>query len=132
MPAESAISMETPVAKVPVTSPTPTRSLLPLASAVPVNDTVALAPVAGLQFIRSMVNLAGVERLPTPPSSEDLATVPSGTVRFALLGETEHGVSMILPTKFTLPSAARAAWADAASATSTAALVRERDFICVS
>ena len=71
-----------------------------------------------------MVNLAGVERLPTPPFIDVVDTEPSGTVRFALLGETEHGVSMSLPTKFTVPSAARAAWADAASAMSTAALVR--------
>ena len=54
-----------------------------------------------------MVNLAGVERLPTPPFIDVVDTEPSGTVRFALLGETEHGVSMSLPAKFTVPSAAR-------------------------
>ena len=93
------------------------------------NDTVAPLAVAP-QLSRSIVNLEGAERLPAPPSSTDLDTVPSGTVRFVLLGEIEHGVSTILPTKFTLPSAARAAWADAASATNTAALVREMGFIC--
>ena len=75
-----------------------------------------MAPLAvAPQLSRSIVNLEGAERLPAPPSSTDLDTVPSGTVRFVLLGEIEHGVSTILPTKFTLPSAARGTWADAAS-----------------
>ena len=42
-----------------------------------VNDTVAVAPAAGLQFSRSMVNLAGVERLPTPPFIDVVTRSPA-------------------------------------------------------
>jgi len=100
----------------------------------PTPEKLTVAPVADApQPSRSMVNLAGVAFLPTEavpavaPSNAVRETLPSGTVRFWLLGEIEQGASTISPVKLMVPSAAKAP-CDRTPATASDANLMSTDF----
>ncbi|MNR48275.1 hypothetical protein D3C85_1674980 [compost metagenome] len=61
------------------------------------------------------------------PSNTVRDTLPSGTVRFWLLGAIEHSVSTISPVKFTVPSAASAP-CERTTVTATAAALKKLPF----